>query len=156
MPNYTMIVQFYSLHCSVNMSTKKEVLKVVQNFDLSEKVLECIKAIGIDDSFFITNVGEVVEKFFLWQELFPRVDPFYAIKSNNLKVVATTLAALGNFLIDFYSIQINMQIMNFLFFLGTGFDCASRGEIENVLIFKEKKSYQLFNLLLCLGSCYGR
>ena len=83
------------------MSAKKEVLKVVKNFDLLQKVPECIKANGIDDSFFITNVGEVVKKFFLWKELFPRVDPFYAIKSNNLKVVATTLAALGIFLIDF-------------------------------------------------------
>lgn len=94
------------------MLAKKEVLKVVKNFDLSRIVPECIKANEIDDSFFITNVGEVVKKFFLWQELFPRVDPFYAIKSNNLKVVATTLAALGILLIDFCSIQIRIFLFH--------------------------------------------
>lgn len=79
------------------MSGEKESVKIIENFDLLSKIHECIKANGIDDSFFITNVGEIVRKFFLWQELFPRVDPFYAIKSNNLKVVAGTLAALGEF-----------------------------------------------------------
>lgn len=102
-----MIVQFYSPYCAVNMSAAKEVLKVVEKFDLLQKVNECITTIGIDDSFFITDVGEVVKKFLLWKELFPRIDPFYAIKSNNQKVVATTLAALGTFLIDFYSIFTN-------------------------------------------------
>lgn len=83
------------------MSEQKEFLKVVKNFNLEEKVHECIQAIGIDDSFFITDVGELVKKFFLWKELFPRIDPFYAIKSNNFDVVAATLGALGNFPIDF-------------------------------------------------------
>lgn len=84
------------------MSNKKEFIKVVKTFDLEEKVRECIEALGIDDSFFITDVGVLVKKFFLWKELFPRVDPFYAIKSNTLDVVASTLAALGNFPIDFH------------------------------------------------------
>lgn len=84
------------------MSEAKEFVKVVDNFDLLQRIRECIDAIGIDDSFFVTDVGEVVRKFLFWQEVFPRVDPFYAIKSNNLKVVASTLAALGNpHLIDF-------------------------------------------------------
>lgn len=84
------------------MSKQKELIKVVKTFDLEEKVRECIEALGIDDSFFITDVGVLVKKFLLWKDLFPRVDPFYAIKSNNLDAVASTLAALGNFPIDFH------------------------------------------------------
>lgn len=85
------------------MSNQKEFVNVVKTFNLEERVQECIEALGIDDSFFITDVGVLVRKFFLWKELFPRVDPFYAIKSNNLDAVASTLAALGNFPIDFLS-----------------------------------------------------
>lgn len=95
------------------MSGQKETLKVVENFDLFEKVQECIEANGIDDSFFITDVGELVKKFLFWQQIFPRIDPFYAIKSNNLKVVASTLAALGNFLIDFYIVHISRKKVKF-------------------------------------------
>lgn len=87
------------------MSQQKEFLKVVKNFNLEEKIRECIEAIGIDDSFFVADVGVLVKKFLLWNKLFPRVDPFYAIKSNNLDVVASTLAALGNFAIDIFATE---------------------------------------------------
>ncbi|KAL7048460.1 hypothetical protein ACKWTF_003350 [Chironomus riparius] len=92
------------------MSQPKRVVRVVEKFDLLKLVQDGIDEIGIDDSFFVTDVGDVIKKFILWKELFPRIDPDYAIKSNNLSFVANTLAALG-----------------------TGFDCASHGEMKQVL-----------------------
>lgn len=77
------------------MSQSKRVVRVVDKFDLLKFVGDGIDEIGIDDSFFVTDVGDVIEKFILWKELFPRIDPDYAIKSNNLPFVANTLAALG-------------------------------------------------------------
>ncbi|KAG5667924.1 hypothetical protein PVAND_015889 [Polypedilum vanderplanki] len=88
----------------------KETVQIIDKFDLFQLVHDRIKEIGIDESFFITDVGDVVKKFILWKELFPRIEPDFAIKSNNLPVIASTLAALG-----------------------AGFDCASHGEITQVL-----------------------
>lgn len=75
----------------------KQVVHVVDKFDLLKLVRDGIDKIGIDDSFFITDVGDVIRKFMLWNELFPRINPDYAIKSNNSAVVANTLAALGEY-----------------------------------------------------------
>ena len=53
---------------------------------------------------------KVVAQHVQWQRLCPRVEPFYAVKCNNDPAILQTLALLG-----------------------TGFDCASRAEIDQVL-----------------------
>ncbi|CAH0403129.1 unnamed protein product [Chilo suppressalis] len=62
-----------------------------------------------EDPFYVMDVGEVVARYHTWRELMPRVEPFYAVKCNDDKLLVATLAALG-----------------------TGFDCASKAEIELV------------------------
>ncbi|KAM3961394.1 ornithine decarboxylase 1 isoform 1-T2 [Aphomia sociella] len=62
-----------------------------------------------EDPFYVMDVGEVVKRYHRWMELMPRVEPFYAVKCNDDKLLLTTLAALG-----------------------TGFDCASKAEIQLV------------------------
>jgi ornithine decarboxylase len=51
----------------------------------------------------------VVEKFLQWKKYMPRVRPMYAVKSNP-----------------------DINIIRALHFLGTGFDCASQAELEEV------------------------
>uniref|UniRef100_A0A8C6SZM3 ornithine decarboxylase n=1 Tax=Neogobius melanostomus TaxID=47308 RepID=A0A8C6SZM3_9GOBI len=60
--------------------------------------------------FYVGNLDSVFEKHQKWQTLLPRVTPFYAVKCNNNLAVLRTLSALG-----------------------TGFDCASKREIEMVM-----------------------
>lgn len=60
-----------------------------------------------EDPFYVMNLGEVVNRYHRWKELMPRVEPFYAVKCNDDKVLVSTLAALG-----------------------AGFDCASKAEIQ--------------------------
>ncbi|XP_075985789.1 ornithine decarboxylase 1-like [Anticarsia gemmatalis] len=62
-----------------------------------------------EDPFYVMDLGEVVARYRRWKELMPRVEPFYAVKCNDDKLLVTTLAALG-----------------------AGFDCASKAEIELV------------------------
>lgn len=62
------------------------------------------------DAFFVGDMGDVVRKFKLWNTQLPRVEPFYAVKCNDDTTVLAILAQLG-----------------------TGFDCASKGEIQKVL-----------------------
>lgn len=63
-----------------------------------------------EDAFFIADLGEIVKKHLRWIAMMPRVEPFYAVKCNNEPGILQILASLG-----------------------TGFDCASKAEIEQLL-----------------------
>ncbi|KAI5865609.1 pyridoxal-dependent decarboxylase [Durotheca rogersii] len=65
---------------------------------------------GDEDTFFVSDLGEVYRQHLRWKKNLPRVKPFYAVKCNPDPKVLQLLAGLG-----------------------TGFDCASKSEIEQVL-----------------------
>ncbi|KAI0471814.1 pyridoxal-dependent decarboxylase [Xylariaceae sp. FL0804] len=65
---------------------------------------------GDEDTFFVGDLGEVYRQHMRWKKNLPRVKPFYAVKCNPDPKVVQLLAGLG-----------------------TGFDCASKAEIEQVL-----------------------
>ncbi|QGI62953.1 hypothetical protein CEK26_006908 [Fusarium fujikuroi] len=65
---------------------------------------------GDEDTFFVADLGEVYRQHLRWKKNLPRVRPFYAVKCNP-----------------------DPQIIKLLSELGTGFDCASKTEIEQVL-----------------------
>ncbi|KAL0632928.1 Ornithine decarboxylase [Maublancomyces gigas] len=65
---------------------------------------------GGEDAFFVADLGEVYRQHMRWKINLPRVEPFYAVKCNGDEKVLRLLAALG-----------------------TGFDCASKAEIQQVL-----------------------
>lgn len=73
-------------------------------------VREIANVQGQEDAFFVLDVGDIVQKIKVWQLKMPRVKPFYAVKCNDNQTVLELLAALG-----------------------TGFDCASKSEIQKVL-----------------------
>ncbi|XP_075222924.1 ornithine decarboxylase-like isoform X2 [Lycorma delicatula] len=77
----------------------------------AQTVLRNIIETGIqEDAFYVLDVGDIVKKHKEWKIKMPRVEPFYAVKCNDSLIVLEVLAALG-----------------------TGFDCASKGEINKVL-----------------------
>lgn len=63
-----------------------------------------------EEALYIADLGNVTRQHRRWLEELPQVEPFYAIKCNSDPYILKTLALLG-----------------------TGFDCASKGEIEMVL-----------------------
>ncbi|OJD36399.1 ornithine decarboxylase [Diplodia corticola] len=65
---------------------------------------------GEDDAFFVADLGEVYRLHAEWRRRLGRVTPFFATKSNPDPHVLRLLASLG-----------------------TGFDCASIGEIQTIL-----------------------
>lgn len=65
---------------------------------------------GDDDAFFVFDVNNLMKQHQMWTKNIPQVKPFYAVKCNDSDVV---LKVLSN--------------------LGTGFDCASKIEIQKVL-----------------------
>ncbi|VVD03515.1 unnamed protein product [Leptidea sinapis] len=62
-----------------------------------------------EDPFYVMDLGVVVDRYQHWKEMMPRVEPFYAVKCNDDRILVRTLAALG-----------------------AGFDCASKAEIQLV------------------------
>lgn len=73
----------------------KEVLTLVETLDCKQLAREHIASSKTDESFFISNVGDVVQKLQLWQELLPQVHPAYAVKANSHVSLIGTLATLG-------------------------------------------------------------
>jgi ornithine decarboxylase len=63
-----------------------------------------------DDAFFVADLGDIVRKYDVWCSQLPRVEPHYAVKCNDDSAVLSVLAKLG-----------------------TGFDCASKAEIQKVM-----------------------
>ena len=81
--------------------------------DTDKTVLDVIKDTtqeGLEDPFYVVDLGDIVYKYHLWKDLLPRAHPYYAVKCNHCPVVLELLAALG-----------------------AGFDCASKREIDAVL-----------------------
>lgn len=63
-----------------------------------------------DDAFYVADLGDIVNKWKLWHQHLPRVEPHYAVKCNDDPAVLSVLSHLG-----------------------AGFDCASKAEIQRVL-----------------------
>lgn len=65
---------------------------------------------GCDEPFLICNLGDVIQKYIQWEQLLPRVKPFYAVKCND-----------------------DLAVLKVLADCGANFDCASKNEIQKVL-----------------------
>ncbi|XP_074072639.1 ornithine decarboxylase-like [Macrotis lagotis] len=76
---------------------------------IQEKIQELLDS-DERDAFIVADLGVLAEQHQHFLQLLPRVTPFYAVKCNN-----------------------SLSVLQVLANLGTGFDCASRGELEQVL-----------------------
>ncbi|KAK9465222.1 pyridoxal-dependent decarboxylase [Lipomyces arxii] len=65
---------------------------------------------GGEDPFFVADIGEVYRQHVRWKLNLPRVEPFYAVKCNP-----------------------DSKVLKLLARLGTGFDCASKKEMDLVM-----------------------
>ncbi|XVF42155.1 hypothetical protein PTKIN_Ptkin01aG0337100 [Pterospermum kingtungense] len=83
--------------------SKDELIGFIQSIILNEQKEEM-------DPFYVLDLGVVNSLFDTWSRKLPMVQPFYAVKCNPNPAFLKAMAALG-----------------------TGFDCASRAEIETVL-----------------------
>lgn len=88
-----------------------QVEKIYREFSSIEEIIDEKIASNIQERpFYVANMYDIYQKHVKWLELLPRIKPFYAVKCNNLP-----------------------EIVAFLASLGTGFDCASKQEIDQVL-----------------------
>ncbi|KAL6103614.1 uncharacterized protein ACO6RY_02972 [Pungitius sinensis] len=76
---------------------------------LDHKIKEVVSAEN-EDAFYVANLDSIFERHLRWCRNLPRVQPFYAVKCNNDAAVLRMMRALD-----------------------TGFDCASKVEMQRVL-----------------------
>uniref|UniRef100_A0A8C5K6E2 Ornithine decarboxylase n=1 Tax=Jaculus jaculus TaxID=51337 RepID=A0A8C5K6E2_JACJA len=77
--------------------------------DILDQKINEVSSDDKDDAFYIADLGDILKKHLRWFKALPRVTPFYAVKCNDGRATVNTLAAIG-----------------------TGFDCASKTEIQLV------------------------
>lgn len=88
-----------------------EVEKICRDYNSIEEIInEKVSTNSQERSFYVANMLDIYQKHMRWLANMPRIKPFYAVKCNNLP-----------------------EIVAFLASLGTGFDCASKQEIDQVL-----------------------
>jgi ornithine decarboxylase len=89
--------------------SKTSAIELIGTVSTVEELLAKELEKGQYSAFYLVNLGAVVEKFLQWKKYMPRVHPMYAVKSNP-----------------------DINIIRALHYLGTGFDCASQAELEEV------------------------
>eukprot|EP00033_Pygsuia_biforma_P002122 GCRY01002354.1.p1 GENE.GCRY01002354.1~~GCRY01002354.1.p1 ORF type:complete len:470 (-),score=91.75 GCRY01002354.1:313-1722(-) len=93
-----------------------------QTSSVTDQMLDYIQSQEVvEEAFYIVDLGQLGVKYEEWNEYLPRVHPFYAVKCNN-----------------------NDEIIKTLLDHGTGFDCASKGEIEQCLSLGVAPSHIIF------------
>ncbi|XP_012869245.1 PREDICTED: ornithine decarboxylase [Dipodomys ordii] len=77
--------------------------------DILDQKINEVSSSDDKDAFYVADLGDILKKHLRWFKALPRVTPFYAVKCNDSRAILSTLAAVG-----------------------TGFDCASKTEIQLV------------------------
>ncbi|XP_049925254.1 ornithine decarboxylase-like [Epinephelus moara] len=92
-------------HCDIDILNKGQTIN-----DFIEDKIKELGSVESEEPFCVANLDSVFKKHLRWLTELPRVKPFYAVKCNNTAAVLRMMSALD-----------------------TGFDCASKGEIQLAL-----------------------
>ncbi|RIA98645.1 ornithine decarboxylase [Glomus cerebriforme] len=98
-------------------SVKKNDLPRISMLSVEEALKSHVLSLDIDNceaesdnAFIVADLGEIYRQHLRWQTHLPRIKPFYAVKCNT-----------------------DPMLLKLLISLGTGFDCASKTEIQTIL-----------------------
>lgn len=89
---------------NIEVGLTKDISEVVRSKILSSEKEDC------EESFFVCDLGDVVQKYKVWCDSLPRVKPYFDIKCNDDTAVLTILSQLG-----------------------VGFNCSNKADIKTVL-----------------------
>lgn len=99
------------------LSTNKNDLPRISMLSVEEILKSHVLSLDIDNceaesdnAFIVADLGEIYRQHLRWQTHLPRIKPFYAVKCNA-----------------------DPMLLKLLIALGTGFDCASKTEIQTLL-----------------------
>lgn len=114
------MVRFPFDHCVV----------IQKQFNIEEIVRQKIGDDFYDEPVFICDVSDIVTKYKVWKQCFPRVIPFYGTCADE-----TMLDEVFIICFQFEAVKCNDHpvMIQIMAALGAGFDCASKNEILKVM-----------------------
>jgi ornithine decarboxylase len=74
---------------------ENDVMLVESTSTTSDLIQNIIEKYNPEGSFYIIDIKRILRRVKLWKELFPLVDPFYAVKCNSNKVICKLLSLTG-------------------------------------------------------------
>ena len=92
-----------------------------KDLDIYEMIEQVFELNNPTTAFYIINLGDIIRQYKLWRELFPYIEPRYAVKCNPNPVILDALASLG-----------------------CNFDCASENEMKMVIEITKDPSRIIF------------
>jgi len=78
-----------------NFIKENNVMLIESSSTTSDLIQSIIEKYNPDGSFYIIDIGRIIRRVKLWKELFPLVEPFYAVKCNSSKVICKLLSLMG-------------------------------------------------------------
>jgi ornithine decarboxylase len=78
-----------------NFIKENNVMLVNQLSTTSDLIQHIMEKYNPDGTFYIIDFGRITRRVKLWRELFPLIDPFYAVKCNSNKIVCKFLSSMG-------------------------------------------------------------
>jgi ornithine decarboxylase len=84
-------------------------------------------------SFYVADLGDIVQKYAVWQENLPGVTPFFGKGNTVVLYVLCTYAAKYHHFAQAVKSNYDRRLLQVLASCGAGFDCASAEEIEMIL-----------------------
>ncbi|XP_059204910.1 ornithine decarboxylase-like [Centropristis striata] len=103
--NESVMNVWYLENCNIDILDSGKTVK-----DFIDSKTKKLDSVGDEGPFYVANLDNIFKRHLRWLTNLPRVKPFYAVKCNSEAAVLRMLSALG-----------------------TGFDCASKGEIQRAL-----------------------
>lgn len=109
-------------------SEEQNVRILNDEIDVWNIVRDIARSEAEEDAFYICDLGNIVEKYGIWRKKLPRIQPFYG--KNNKKNI---FIRFPSNVFPAVKCNDNVTVLKVLATLGTGFDCASKTEINKVL-----------------------
>lgn len=78
-----------------NFIKENDVMLVESTSGTSDLIQNIIEKYNPDGSFYIIDTGRIIRRVKLWRELFPLIEPHYAVKCNSNKIICKLLSLLG-------------------------------------------------------------
>lgn len=116
----------------MKVSNIEERVHVLDGKSTVMSVIKEIAETGVqEDAFYVCDVGDIVRKHEIWKNTLPRVEPFYG--KGFITIFTAVLSIFNHLILLAVKCNDSLAVLEVLAAMGTGFDCASKSEIDKIL-----------------------
>ncbi len=78
-----------------NFIKENNVMLVPPESNTADSIQYIIEKFNPDGSFYIIDIGKIIRRIKLWKDLFPHIEPYYAVKCNSNKIICKLLSLMN-------------------------------------------------------------